>query len=318
MRRQQAKTHRCPGRLIAAFLALALNAHLAMAATLLQYGFDHTNGTVKANGGTVADDSGGNHTAVILAGDGGTYVTDRPPADKVKNSTGIGSLDLSSGSLITRNGAGLPAIADIIQQGGLTLEVWAKGGDLSGLVLGYDGVYVIQSTEQGFEFANGFDEFVQKAEAAVDRTQWHHLAGVLSNPRMSGSDLVGDLNLYVDGKLVATYAGAHFLEVSDASATVGNHPLFAQGLDLPFTGLVYEPRMSLGSLSPDQFTVVSSTPASGLTISLVNGQVVVRWQGTGVLQTAPKPTGPYSPVTTTGNSYAVQPGATPAFFRIAP
>jgi hypothetical protein len=74
----------------------------------------------------------------------------------------------------------------ILSNGGLTSEVWVKGGGSSGTILGLAGEYGFEPAASGVKFVNGFADTTQMTQATLDRTQWHHLAGVLANPSMSG------------------------------------------------------------------------------------------------------------------------------------
>jgi hypothetical protein len=234
---------------------------MAETGTVFQYGFDFSSGSVAANGGSVADDGGKAHNGAVLGGDGGTYSADLPPANQLQLATGVGSLDLSTGSITTdptgaQSGAGVVNWTSILANGGLTLETWIKGGGNGGIILTVAGEYLLSATAGGVKFANGFAEASQFAQAAFSRTSWHHVAGVLANPALSGSSLVADLELYVDGQWAATYTGASFSSDLQRGATVGNHPLLnTLNISSPFTGTVYEPRVSFGALSPAQFTI---------------------------------------------------------------
>jgi hypothetical protein len=77
------------------------------------------------------------------------------------------------------------------------------------------------------------------------------------NPALNGSgQLVADVQLFVDGQLIGTYAGSTFSSDLQRGTSVGNHPLLnTQSINSPFTGLVYEPRITLGALNPAQFTI---------------------------------------------------------------
>ena len=217
--------------------------------SILQYGFDFTSGTVASNGGTVNDDSGNGNDAGVIQGNGGTYNVDIPTAN-VQNATGVGSLGTGNGNYIATAGD-IVTFADIIGDGGLTLEAWTKGGG-GGLILSIEGVYSLQSTAGGGAFVDGFDNANRRVDASFDRSEWHHLAGVLSDPYMSGTSMYADMALYVDGVLAGTLPNVQVNADLNRAAAVGNHPL--TGINEPFGGLVYEPRISLGALIPSQFT----------------------------------------------------------------
>lgn len=225
--------------------------------TLLDYGFAFTSGSVTANGGMVTNNAHpGMHNGLILTGDGGTYGTDIPPANRLTNTVGVGSLDLSSGALSTdptgpTSGAGILDFSDIAGNGGLTLQTWVKGGSGSGLILNVADTYNLSATANGVQFAVD----AASSGANVDMTQWHHVAGVIRNATLSGGALHGDVSLYVDGILQGTVTNATTSNDRQRATTVGDHSLVnSLGISAPFTGLVYEPVITLGALVPSQFT----------------------------------------------------------------
>jgi hypothetical protein len=233
----------------------------AQTGTLLQYGFDFSSSSVAANGGAVHDDGDKGHDAGILGGNGGSYTNDLPDPARLQSCTGVGSLNLASGSITTDptgalSGQGVVSWTDILRNGGLTLEAWVKAGGGSGLILSVAGEFNLYATVAGVGCCNGFNG-ANKVEAALDQSQWHHLAGQFANPSLNGSgQLVADVRLFVDGQLMGTYPGSVFTSDLQRGASVGNHPLLnSQNISSPFTGQVYEPRLTLGALSPAQFTI---------------------------------------------------------------
>jgi len=241
--------------------------------TIIQYGFDYINNSVAVNGTVTNDAIAGLFDGQVLVTDGGTYTNDVPPASLLQHTTGIGSLDLSTGSITTdptgaTSGQGVLNWADILANGGLTLETWVKGpygANANQIIMTVAGEYALlaQPGSSGpIQFVNGFKETSDIAQAPVDLSQWHHIAGVLSNPVKPGSDLVGNLNLYVDGILQGTFTNSDFLTLDlQRGFSVGNHPLaISLGINDPFPGLVYEPRVTLGALSPAQFTIKVMVP----------------------------------------------------------
>jgi hypothetical protein len=254
--------------------AAALAPHGAGAATtVLHYGFDATSGSVNSNGGFVTDRSGLGNNGTWLTGDGGTYSDDIPAASLRQFTTGIGSLDTSTGAVSTdpaglTSGAGLflpngnkLSHDDIATAGGLTLEAWSKGGTSPGgggrLILSIYGAYNLRMTSEGVVFDNGFTAPSDALAAGVDTSQWRHYAGVLSNAVLDGTNLTADLAIYVDGTLAGAVTGSVFAGDLSRGAVIGDHPLAnSLGIKEPFDGLVYEPRITLGALSPEEFTVV--------------------------------------------------------------
>jgi prepilin-type N-terminal cleavage/methylation domain-containing protein len=265
---------------------------VAQTGTLLQYGFDFTSGSV-ANSGTVQDDSGNGRNGFVLGGNGGVYTNDLPATNKLQYCTGIGSLNLASGSITTdptgaQSGAGVLGWTDILRNGGLTMEVWAKGGGGSGRIFTIAAEYLLTATTNGVSCGNGLAG--DGVSAAVDMTQWHHLAAEFVNPSLNGSSqLVADLQLYVDGQMKGTYTGSVFSSDLQRGASLGNHPLLnSLNINEPFTGLVYEPRITLGALSPALFTI--KLPAA-ITITQQPANVTVQAGSTAVFSISATVTG---------------------------
>ncbi|MCX6928239.1 MAG: hypothetical protein NT154_34265 [Verrucomicrobia bacterium] len=239
--------------------------------TIVRYGFAYTNNSVAANGTVTNDAIAGLYDGSVLGGDGGTYTNDLPPASLLQHTTGTGSLDLSTGSITTdptgaTSGAGILNLTDILANGGLTLETWVKGpigANRSEAIMTVAGEYALLADTNGTIWVvNGFKGGTDFVEAPVDLSQWHHIAGVYSDPTKPGSDLLCNLNLYVDGVLMGTFTNSDFLTLDlQRGFSVGNHPLLNSLLiDTPFPGLVYEPRVTLGALTPAQFTIKVATP----------------------------------------------------------
>lgn len=243
----------------------------------MQWGFDFTSGTVQDNGGTVDDDSGSSNPGKLLSpgcGTGGTYTSDIPTAGtaigQARLVTGIGSLDVTGpGGVSTGTGAysgqalnGLSAAA-IEAAGGLTYEIWVKnasstlGGNLIGLG-GMHGIGVRPNVGIGFYWGDN-SEFMAPA-TPIDTTDWTHIAAVMVVKPGTGTKQYSKITLYVNGLRVAEDADGRTLPwFLERGAGVGIHPvLIADDAD----GLLYEPRISAGTLTPAEFTVVA--PPAGI------------------------------------------------------
>ena len=230
--------------------------------SILQYGFDHTSGTVDGNGGSVINDAmPGTHDSVTIQAPGGTYSADIPTAN-VQNATGIGSLDVTGTAISTASslgqgsGQGITTATDVFNAGGLTMEVWVKDMSLTtgggpGLALNMGGMYVLGVAANGqIGFFHGDNSNDLSWTTAQDTSDWTHLAVVMetTDPDALSYDTI---TAYVNGSPI--YSGSHtFPWFLDRAASVGNHQydLGWGSLD----GLVYEPRISLGALIPSQFT----------------------------------------------------------------
>ncbi len=224
-------------------------------AALVQYGFDFTSGSVESNGGTVSNDGTGPFNAVIMRGDGGTYTDDIPPAANRQFTTGIGSLRPDSGAVRTGSGAfageAVATNSEVAAAGGLTLEAWVKGGN-NGVILTVAGAYGIMGTADGYRMVNGANIISFVASAPADRSVWNHVAAVYSNPLQDGNNLTVTMRLYINGTFSAELLTTLPFDLARGIG-VGDHPLFPNGGDF-FDGLIYEPRVSLGALSPESFT----------------------------------------------------------------
>ncbi|MBN2507043.1 MAG: hypothetical protein JXQ71_10145 [Verrucomicrobia bacterium] len=292
---------------------------VAQTGTLLHYGFGHTSGTVAGNG-PVLDRSGkGNHGAV-LSGDGGAYTNDVPDSNRIQHCTGIGSLDLASGSITTDptgalSGHGVVSWTDILRNGGLTVEVWAKGGTGWGHILSLAAVYCLEATPLGVRCANGFGR--GSVDATLNMGQWHHLAARFMPLTLnSHNQLVADMQLFVDGQWRGTCPASVFLEDLQRGAALGNHPMVTTlGYQVPFRGLVYEPRVTLGALNPSQFTFKPLPPS--LVFEPTPAGLVLTW-ASGTLESAPAVTGPWTAVAGAASPCTHEFGPHARFFRVIP
>ena len=246
---------------IASILWLLSSVAQAQAQTIVQYGFGFTNGTVQANGGTVTNNANpGVDDAGVLTGNGGTYTNDVPPANLRAHTTGIGSLILSSGAIGTNpsySGQQILHWADIVANGGLTIETWVKGG--SG---GFNAIMSVAAEYSLIQY-NGFmagDYSGFGPTALDDMTQWHHIAAVLSQASLVGGELNGTWSLYLDGVLQGTKTNDYWPADQAEGLAIGNLPAANNGQNYPFSGEVYEPRVTLGALTPSQFTIVVPVP----------------------------------------------------------
>ena len=276
---------------------IAMVARAEAGTAILQYGFDYTSGTVAASG-NVNDDSGSGNAGLVFFGDGGSYSADIPTAN-VQNATGVGSLDTSTGYLSTNtsgafSGTGIVDFADIIGAGGLTVESWFKGGDASGAFQGLievAGAYNLGGAGGEVGFEDGFSGTPTVLEFGVplDTSVWNHAAVVLSNPVASGIGLDVTVSVYHNGSVVDS-GPRHVIQNLDRAGGVGGHGVFA-GPD-QFTGLIYEPRVSLGALPPGDFTYAAGAgPTSNVVLQYgfdytsgtvdSNGGVVIDDSGTG-------------------------------------
>lgn len=269
-------------------LALGLYfASPANAATILQWGFNGTVGT-NVNAGPVADASGTGNTgtAYYLANPspGGVYASDIPDAANRSGTVGTVSVLTSSGATPATGNAGIGTpsreaqfafasnaptslnFAAIAGAEGLTIEIWVKNVSAvspnKGIIASNASWISIYATENGARLENTNGPGANTGiDATFDKSEWHHLAAVLSNAELSGANLTADMSFYVDGQQVGSTVNTTFSSIT-RGFTVGNHARTdIVSIKEPITGLVYEPRMSLGALAPSQFMYVPE-PAS--------------------------------------------------------
>ena len=246
----------------------------------LQWGFDFTSGTVQSNGSLVLDDSGSNNFGLLLApgsGVGGTYTADIPTAGsgvgQAQNVTGIGSLDVTgavgvstgSGAFSGQSPNGLTA-AEIEAAGGLTYEVWVKNVSAGSAARAFlvslgamHGIGVQPGIGVHFFYGDNGSVFLAPP-TPVDTTEWTHVAGVMVVKPGTGAREFSRIRLYVNGVPVAENpTGRVFPWFLTRGAGIGKHPVVNAN---PADGLIYEPRITLGTLTPAEFTVVA--PAAGI------------------------------------------------------
>ena len=256
------------------------------APTLLQYGFDYTSGTVDGNGGSVTNDANpGTHDSVTIQAPGGTYSADIPTGN-VQNATGIGSLDVTGTAISTASslgvgsGQGIATAADVFEAGGLTMEVWVK--DISaatgnpGLALNVAGMYVLGVAANGqIGFFHGDNTNDLSWTTAQDTSSWTHLAVVMETTDPSAMDY-HTITAYVNGSPIhsAGYTLPFFL---DRAASVGDHQ-YNVGWG-PMDGLVFEPRITLGALAPEDFTYARVPEPSTIALLVVGGLGLLSWTG---------------------------------------
>jgi hypothetical protein len=173
----------------------------------------------------------------------------------------------------------------VAEQGGFTYETWFKwlgAGDINSII-DYSGteklvidVNVGAGTELRMRINSDppLDSFI----AEVEPDQWYYTAVVFDtqgNEVAADASITGIFRLYLDGELVDTTDEVTITEFGDSlnrSIGISQHPLaFARDF---FDGLVYEPRTSLGALTPAEF------------LYQTGGGVTGDFDGSGVLDAA--------------------------------
>lgn len=238
----------------------------------VQLGFDFTSGTVASqNGGVVVDDSGSPSTPFEAVSGNPVYSAFVPPASSLQNVTGIGSVDLTGGahrlqSIATVATSGLTDAA-ITAAGGVTIEAWVNVNSTPGrgTILGVGDAFVLENDNGLFRLltnsSNNPTPTILIDDADKANGGWIHLAGVFGiNPGSNNNTS----SIFMNGELIDMESGLNFIPVFDA---VGNRAItIGTGFNFPqfvYDGLIYEPRISLGALTADQFTFAPPVPEPG-------------------------------------------------------
>jgi len=251
-------------------LAIYLSACSSPAANAaeLQWGFDSIVGSV----GAVANDgTGGAPLAGDLVAGRGTpqYSFDTPPAERLQNTTGIGSVDLfgTNGTLRTVGTVSdLATDASVVAAGGITLQAWYRqtatpaGGAGIGALIDVGGAMLLRETASGFSVlvnSSGLPTPAVTVSQAAKQSDWNHLAAIWATDGTNHT-----LSLYLNGVLAQSLAHSQ-VPVLNA---VGGLPITVGGriADNLFDteGLIFEPVVTLGVVPPSQFTVVIPEPST--------------------------------------------------------
>ena len=246
---------------------LELLEHRTLLASYIWYQYG-TSGTPTI----LADISGDGIDAQVT---GCTFVPDRPPSADL-----IPGVPTTAGSLLIDGNAGsgvrtidtdvLPT--ELIQaNGGYTFETWflREGVDnnTTGVQDFFDAVEsarILRDTNQVF-WGVGIGTDSVTSPTVLNVGEWYHLAVVFdsgSNPLVDGS-LTGTLRIYIDGNLTAsgvvTLSSDRDANSVDRPLAIGRHS--SDGIPTEtFNGELFETRISLGALQPDQFLLPKNEP----------------------------------------------------------
>ena len=311
----EVRTHLIASAQALVVLAALLATQAAAGVVVLQYGFDSTSGNVAV---PITDDSGSGHdgTNLILSATAPTYSADIPANRQF--TTGIGSIDFTgtAAAISTANsvgvgsGQGILNAAQVYAAGGLTMEVWVKnpadgiGGAFPAVALNMGGMYCLglYGGRLGF-FAGDNNALTNWNTPSFTTNTWYHLAVVMTTTDPNAK-IYSNISFYLNGQLIGSAAHT-FPWFLDRATAIGNH----QYNDWDnYDGLVYEPRITLGALSPSQFTIIggqlAQTPSLSIAAGSAAGNLVLTWaQTNAVLEWAPTPGGPWTPVAATGQPY---------------
>ena len=231
--------------------------------TRMQWGLDYTSGNVAdQNGGVVEDDTVFNHDGAVHW-NSPDYSRDTPNPALLQYCTGIGSFDLE-----TTGHASVQSIADnfisldeVLAEGGLTMEVWAKQTSSEGtnaVIMGMQDAFIIASESDKYKvvinsFSNPGPELAIP-ESEKNTAGWTHFAAILRDVSRSSTNYNATVELWINGKLKGS------LSINDAPqielirpVEVGSAHTSPSGI-YRWDGYIYEPRISLGALEPGEFT----------------------------------------------------------------
>jgi len=258
----------------------------AAEAQQLKWGFDFTSGSVGlVDGGTVNNDgTGGAQLAGQRIADRGVpvYRSDIPPSNLRQNTTGIGSVDFFGNNGTLRSVGTVSSLAtnaSVVAAGGITLQTWFKqtatpqGGVSIGSLIDIGGAMVLRDVAGGFSVlvnSSGFPTPFVAMTDAQKRSDWNHLAAIWSTDGTNHA-----LSIYLNGTLAQSLAHPQvpvFNAVGSLPIAVGG-----RGADNLFDleGLLYEPQINLGALTPSQFTVRKPTNLT-LEVNTTTGVVQIR------------------------------------------
>ncbi len=240
-----------------------------MSPTLVRLGFD-SNDVLP----TILDTSDRQNDATVLGA--GSLSTNTPiPIKGSIVGAGDRSFRPGSGGGAVTNNTNLVTNANIATFGGYTIETWLHlEGTSSSLqkiidLEGYDALRVLNNTTDVY-----FSPAGSGITFDVGLNQWHHIAGVLDvdavvNPAQALA------SLYVDGRLVgsAITSASRLMDNLNRGIGFGSHP--TSGGEL-VNGLLFEPRVSLGALSPDQFLLASPEPTTLGLLAMGGGAALLR------------------------------------------
>lgn len=185
------------------------------------------------------------------------------PTEGVPAGAGNRSLAFNGTQAVTIPGTQQLSHAAIIAEGGFTYEMWFKWAGDGGVnsFIDYAGTEKFRIDIRGGGVGNldmNFDQGSAAQILVMDPTanEWHYIAAVFEHdgePVDAGLKIHGTLTWYYDSKEATGTANVTKDDFGDSlnrTIGVGGHPL---GFALDFVNaLMYEPRVSLGALTPDE------------------------------------------------------------------
>lgn len=225
---------------------------------MLHYSVSDTDAATVAGGTVPGVDGSASGTAI---GAGGTLSADIPTTG-VPSGAGNRSLSFSGDGAFNLAGTQQLLNSTIDANGGFTFEAWfnyAGGGNVNSII-DYAGteklVRRVAATGVSMAASGTGDPLI----GATNVNIWYYAAVVFTSTGLSGTSITGDFTFYLDGTTpVGTLTGQtidNFGDSLNRTISVGGHPQGFAG-DY-FNGQIYEPRVSLGALTPGEllFTTI--------------------------------------------------------------
>ncbi len=243
--------------------------------TVMQWGLDYTSGLIAdQNGGIIEDDSGNNNDGQKYYNNP-KYAADIPSAAKLRDCTGVGSIDLATTdhtSVKTVNN-NIVTLDEVLAAGGVTMEIWAKqSAEAGSSPTALRGSGVIMTMQDAFSLAspygkyrvvvNSFDNDGPQyavSESAKIAAGWTHLAAVVRDLDLAsdaGTNYTCTVELWVNGEMKESRELNYAPQIDLTRATAVGAALTSGSAMYRWDGYAYEPRITLGALDPNQFTFV--------------------------------------------------------------
>lgn len=214
----------------------------------------------------LTDVSGNGYDATSV---GTIFVPDRPPgADRIPGvplAAGSLQVDGNTGSGAATAAKDLVTNTAIDNSGGLTMETWFNRAGTNNNSTSIQKLFQIElenffiprdSNQMGW--SDGISP--PPLFATVGVQEWHHVAAVFAPAGPLVNDTInGELRLYLDGQLADSQA-----ETLTAARDLSSNPLYVGRSNTQFetfNGRLFETRITLGALTPDQFLLPAANAA---------------------------------------------------------
>ncbi|MEZ5302512.1 MAG: lamin tail domain-containing protein [Verrucomicrobiales bacterium] len=309
-----------PIRVLIPVIAAAVLPPAFSQTTILHYRVSDTDAAAVA-GGTVPSVGSADGS---ISGSGVTLSADIP-VQGVPSGAGNRSLTFANSGGVVAPGLQQLLNSVVEAAGGFTYEAWFKytGGGNVNSIIDYAGteklVRNVGATTAGYLNNSAAPQYALGDSAAGD---WHY-AAVVFTPT-SGVDasggITGNFAFYYDGTEApsSTATGVTISNFGDSlnrTIGVGMHPSGFGG-DF-FNGLIYEPRVSLGALTPGQLLYSTKPSIASFTVdpdAIKSGEAAtLAWQVAGADSVAIVKNGVGPVALGAGDSVVVMPGATATY-----